>query len=209
MLGLNIPAPWPSCFEGQFLYITGDFVNSGHNSSGSIDIECHVVFAKLNSHTHCQIIKQSILHSGYMLLDSPCGPNSLENLYCSELPGTTVAAHELLIVYSARIKVQTFPGIEPNSIPYGIGDIHTQQQPSPRVSPEGQENVHHVNEEPAQNVQNVRNAQSVQNDIDILTQPSIATQTETPQVVNVETQSPQQVQDPQHQFVTEEWITNN
>ena len=98
MIALAIPAPWPTCFKGKFLYVSGDFTNSGNNTSGSIDIQCHVLFPTLNSHAHCQIIKQSINQRGYEILDCPCGPNPNENIYCPDMPGVAVSAHKLLIV---------------------------------------------------------------------------------------------------------------
>ena len=62
------------------MLVTIDFHCSGHSTAGTVGLEIHVKFPKLDTDSDCLIIKQSILDQGAEITsDINCSPSETDH----------------------------------------------------------------------------------------------------------------------------------
>ena len=149
MLSLPIPCPWPADYEATFSLVTVDFHGSGQSTGGTVQLEVHVQFPKLLSHSDCLIIRQSILDQGAEVSNINCCPSVADRNCCLSAGTVRINCHDLFISFTIRVPLQVLPGAEPYHIPFGTGDIH-HPTPRRRHQADGADRASRVNSQEAQ-----------------------------------------------------------
>jgi hypothetical protein len=84
MLRISIPRPWSSDFLAQLHWVTANYWTDTDlpytEHPQFLEIEYHVIFPLLTTHSQCAEILRSLIEAGCVLTHTQCGPNLFDSI---------------------------------------------------------------------------------------------------------------------------------